>query len=98
MNTKVSRQYAKIYENSIEKISLALATPQDVLDWSRGEVTRPETINYKTFKPERGGLFDELIFIHLLILNVPFVDENTLKQTKINYVLPQKSVKFQNHK
>lgn len=32
MNTKVSRQYAKIYENSIEKISLALATPQDVLD------------------------------------------------------------------
>ncbi|WP_341494834.1 DNA-directed RNA polymerase subunit beta' [Mesomycoplasma ovipneumoniae] len=62
MNTKVSRQYAKIYENSIEKISLALATPQDVLDWSRGEVTRPETINYKTFKPERGGLFDELIF------------------------------------
>lgn len=61
-NKKISRQYAKISENSIEKISLALATPQDVLDWSRGEVTKPETINYKTFKPERGGLFDELIF------------------------------------
>lgn len=62
MNTKVSRQYAKISENSIQKISLALATPEDVLEWSRGEVHRPETINYKTFKPERGGLFDELIF------------------------------------
>lgn len=62
MNTKVSRQYAQIYENSIEKISLAMATPEDVLEWSRGEVSRPETINYKTFKPERGGLFDELIF------------------------------------
>ncbi|CAT05377.1 DNA-directed RNA polymerase subunit beta' [Mesomycoplasma conjunctivae] len=59
---KVSRQYAKLYENTIEKISLALATPQDVLEWSRGEVTKAETINYKTFKPERGGLFDELIF------------------------------------
>ncbi|WP_033161035.1 DNA-directed RNA polymerase subunit beta' [[Mycoplasma] collis] len=59
---KVSRKYALIDENTIEKISLSLATSQDVLEWSNGEVTKPETINYKTFKPEREGLFDELIF------------------------------------
>lgn len=70
-DTKVSRQYAKIYENTIEKISLALATPENILEWSRGEVTKPETINYKTFKPERGGLFDELIFGPLIDYKCP---------------------------
>ncbi|VEU59389.1 DNA-directed RNA polymerase subunit beta' [Mesomycoplasma neurolyticum] len=59
---KVSRKYASIDENTIEKISLSIATSKDVLEWSNGEVTKPETINYKTFKPEREGLFDELIF------------------------------------
>lgn len=46
----------------IEKIILSLATDEDVLEWSNGEVTKPETINYKSYKPERDGLFDELIF------------------------------------
>lgn len=58
----VSRKYALIEQNKIKKISLALATPEDVLEWSNGEVTKPETINYKSYKPEAGGLFDELIF------------------------------------
>ena len=58
----VSRKYALIEQNKIKKISLSLATPEDVLDWSNGEVTKPETINYKSYKPEAGGLFDELIF------------------------------------
>ncbi|UWV84662.1 hypothetical protein NW066_03405 [Mycoplasmopsis felis] len=46
----------------IKKIILSLATREDVEKWSCGEVKKPETINYKTFKPEKDGLFDELIF------------------------------------
>ncbi|AAT27768.1 DNA-directed RNA polymerase subunit beta' [[Mycoplasma] mobile] len=49
-------------EYEIDSISLALATDEDVLNWSNGEVTKPETVNYKTYKPEKHGLFDELIF------------------------------------
>ncbi|MDC8919247.1 DNA-directed RNA polymerase subunit beta' [Metamycoplasma hyosynoviae] len=59
---KKSRKYALLDSDKISKISLALATPEDVEKWSHGEVTKPETINYKSYKPERGGLFDEIIF------------------------------------
>ncbi len=45
-----------------KSISLRLASPEDILSWSFGEVTKPETINYRTAKPERDGLFDERIF------------------------------------
>ena len=45
-----------------EGIKIYLASNADILDWSFGEVTKPETINYRTFKPEREGLFDERIF------------------------------------
>ncbi len=45
-----------------DAIRLAIASPDDILDWSYGEVTKPETINYRTQKPERDGLFDERIF------------------------------------
>lgn len=57
-----TRQYQKVHENEILSISLSLATPEDVKNWSHGEVTKPETINYKSFKPEKSGLFDEVIF------------------------------------
>ncbi len=43
-------------------IVLRLASPEDILSWSHGEVTKPDTINYRTAKPEREGLFDEKIF------------------------------------
>lgn len=43
-------------------IRLNLASPERILDWSHGEVTKPETINYRTQKPEKDGLFDERIF------------------------------------
>ncbi|PIR45327.1 MAG: DNA-directed RNA polymerase subunit beta' [Candidatus Vogelbacteria bacterium CG10_big_fil_rev_8_21_14_0_10_50_13] len=43
-------------------ISLKLASPEKILDWSFGEVTKPETINYRSGRAERGGLFDERIF------------------------------------
>ncbi len=44
------------------EISLKLASPETILDWSHGEVTKPETINYRTQRPEKHGLFDERIF------------------------------------
>ncbi len=45
-----------------ESIVLKLASPEEISSWSHGEVTKPETINYRTAKPERDGLFDERIF------------------------------------
>lgn len=44
------------------EIGLKLAAPETILDWSYGEVTKPETINYRTQRPEKHGLFDERIF------------------------------------
>jgi DNA-directed RNA polymerase subunit beta' len=46
----------------IESIVLKLASPEEILEWSRGEVLKPETINYRTGRPERDGLFSEVIF------------------------------------
>ncbi len=43
-------------------LKISLASPQDILSWSHGEVTKPETINYRTLKPEKDGLFSETIF------------------------------------
>ncbi len=44
------------------KVTISLAAPETVLGWSKGEVVKPETINYRTYKPEMGGLFCERIF------------------------------------
>ena len=46
----------------LSSIKLKIASPEDILSWSYGEVTKPETINYRTQKPEREGLFSESIF------------------------------------
>ena len=43
-------------------LKITLASPEVMTQWSYGEVTKPETINYRTFKPEKDGLFDERIF------------------------------------
>jgi len=45
-----------------KSLSITLASPDDIRKWSHGEVTKPETINYRTLKPEKDGLFDERIF------------------------------------
>ncbi len=47
---------------SFDKIQIGLASPDKIREWSRGEVTKPETINYRTLKPEKDGLFCEKIF------------------------------------
>ena len=48
--------------NNFESIKIALASPEKIRQWSRGEVKKPETINYRTLKPEKDGLFCERIF------------------------------------
>ena len=48
--------------NNLEAIRINLASTEKILEWSHGEVTKPETINYRTLKPERDGLFCERIF------------------------------------
>lgn len=48
--------------NDFNAIRISLASPEDIRGWSHGEVTKPETINYRTLKPERDGLFCERIF------------------------------------
>ena len=56
-NTKNNRQ-----AQDINAIKISLSSPEDILEKSSGEVTKPETINYRTYKPESGGLFCERVF------------------------------------
>src|SRR3989344_4638300 len=46
----------------LDALQIKLASPKDILEWSYGEVTKPETINYRSFKPENDGLFCQRIF------------------------------------
>jgi DNA-directed RNA polymerase beta' subunit len=51
-----------IFPADFDAIRLKLASPEVIKGWSYGEVNKPETINYRTQKPEKGGLFAEEIF------------------------------------
>src|SRR3972149_11200216 len=60
---QIFNRHEKSYiPHDFEAISVATASPEQILGWSYGEVTKPETINYRTQKPERDGLFCERIF------------------------------------
>lgn len=50
------------YNSNFKSITISLASPEQILERSYGEVLKPETINYRTHKPERDGLFCERIF------------------------------------
>ncbi|MFH0912541.1 MAG: DNA-directed RNA polymerase subunit beta', partial [Patescibacteria group bacterium] len=52
----------KNISDMFESVRISLASPEKILEWSHGEITKPETINYRTLKPEKDGLFDERIF------------------------------------
>ena len=58
----MARKQDKNTVRRFNKISIGLASPESILAESRGEVLKPETINYRTHKPERDGLFCERIF------------------------------------
>ncbi|MDX9973134.1 MAG: DNA-directed RNA polymerase subunit beta', partial [FCB group bacterium] len=55
-------KYIATTGEKFDAIQMRLASPEEILKWSRGEVKKPETINYRTFKPEKDGLFCERIF------------------------------------
>ena len=48
--------------SEFKAVQVKVASPAQILEWSYGEVTKPETINYRTQRPEKDGLFDEKIF------------------------------------
>ena len=58
--TKISGQVSN--PQSFDDIRISIASPERIRSWSYGEVKKPETINYRTFKPERDGLFCAKIF------------------------------------
>ena len=63
MNFTIERRESSLFElNSFDSIRIGLASPEKIRQWSRGEVKKPETINYRTLKPEKEGLFCEKIF------------------------------------
>src|SRR5512141_170705 len=57
-----TRNALGIEENQSDNVSITVAAPETIRAWSKGEVKNPETINYRTFKPEPGGLFCQKIF------------------------------------
>ena len=63
-------------KSNFSKISIGLASPEEILENSSGEVLKPETINYRTYKPERDGLFCERIFGPIMIMSAIAVSTN----------------------
>jgi DNA-directed RNA polymerase subunit beta' len=62
-NPKIKREVGPLLDvNNFEYMNIGLASPDKIRSWSYGEVKKPETINYRTLKPEKDGLFCERIF------------------------------------
>ena len=57
-----AREALGLEESAFDCVSITVASPETIRKWSKGEVKNPETINYRTFKPEPGGLFCQKIF------------------------------------
>jgi len=62
VNNNSDRKNKDITILDFKSLKILLASKEDILNWSYGEVTKPETINYRTLRPEKDGLFDERIF------------------------------------
>jgi len=63
MNQEVTNPFAPVAApQAFDQIQIGIASPEKILSWSFGEIKKPETINYRTFKPERDGLFCARIF------------------------------------
>ena len=63
----MKQEISKLFNNNVvekqfNKIKISLASPEKIKSWSFGEIKKPETINYRTFKPEKDGLFCARIF------------------------------------
>ena len=77
MNNDINNKKQKdITITDFNALKIVLAGKKDILEWSYGEVTKPETINYRTLRPEKDGLFDERIF------GPSYRDWETVSQTR----------------
>ena len=75
--------------NVFESINIGLASPEQILEWSYGEVKKPETINYRTLKPERDGLFCERIFgptkdLSLIHISIPLLNPKRERRRRLS--------------
>ena len=59
---ELSKIFGQQQDAAFDQIRISIASPERILSWSFGEIKKPETINYRTFKPERDGLFCARIF------------------------------------
>ena len=63
MNQEIVNLFGpQVQQQNFDQIRIGIASPEKILSWSYGEIKKPETINYRTFKPERDGLFCARIF------------------------------------
>ncbi|MFZ2018324.1 MAG: hypothetical protein WAU90_06575, partial [Methyloceanibacter sp.] len=63
MNQEIANIFSpQVQQQNFDQIRIGIASPEKILSWSYGEIKKPETINYRTFKPERDGLFCARIF------------------------------------
>src|SRR5581483_9843589 len=62
LKNQIDRKNKTVRFTDFDSLQILLANKKDILDWSFGEVTKPETINYRTLRAEKDGLFDEKIF------------------------------------
>ena len=69
MSVGESSTYDRI--NDYASVKISLARPQDIKSWSFGEVKKPETINYRTYRPEKDGLFCERFSVRRRTGNAP---------------------------
>ena len=70
-----------------EALKIGIASPEKIREWSYGEVKKPETINYRTLRPERDGLFCEKIFGPILNLRLLFLTFGSLKEFLLGWDL-----------
>jgi DNA-directed RNA polymerase beta' subunit len=68
--------------NNFNAIRISLASPEQIREWSWGEVTKPETINYRTLKPEKDGLFDEGLGVLLRQVQADPLQGHHLRQVR----------------
>ena len=67
MNQEVMNLFNPVAQpQTFDQIKISIASPEKILSWSYGEIKKPETINYRTFKPERDGLFCARIFAPIM--------------------------------
>ena len=71
MNKEIANPFGKPQAlKTFDEIRISIASPERILSWSFGEIKKPETINYRTFKPERDGLFCSRILVQSKITSV----------------------------